>query len=127
MKITNRTGLVGFFLVLAALSTATTSTAQAPTEQPKTIEARLSRLSSAVRERANQLPNPSEEPTLQALGWGDGRGGRGWVNSRRGGWGDGFGGSFVNVNPWRNGWADGGGFYNFRPGWINGGSFINRN
>jgi rSAM-associated Gly-rich repeat protein len=123
MNITNRTGLVGFLLILAALNVP--SSAEATTEQPATIEARLSRLSSAVRERVNQLPNPEEDPTLQAFGWADGSRNRGWVNGRVGGWTDGHRGSFVNARPWGNGWSDFGRFNNFRPGWLNGSSFGN--
>jgi len=120
VNISNKTGLVGFLLALSAFGL--TSTAQAASDP---IEARLSRLSSAVRERVNQLPSGTADPSLQALGWGDG-GGRGWVNSRVGGWGDGRGGSFVNARPWGNGWSDGGSFFNSRPRWGNGGSFFNR-
>jgi rSAM-associated Gly-rich repeat protein len=123
VNIRNRTGLVGFLLALSTLSLP--SATQAATSQAHSIEARLSRLSSAVRERMNQLPDTTEEPSLQALGWADGRGSRAWVNSRVGGWADGHGGGFGNARPWRNGWADGGGFFNSRPGWGNGGSFIN--
>mgnify|MGYP002777016023 CR=1 FL=1 len=123
MDINNKTGLVGFLLILAALSIP--ATAQATPEQPTTIEARLSRLSSAMRERIEQLPSPEQDPTLQAIGWGDGRGNRGWVNSRVGGWADGSRGSFANARPWRNGWSDFGRFYNYRPSWLNGGGFGN--
>ncbi|MEG3437564.1 GrrA/OscA1 family cyclophane-containing rSAM-modified RiPP [Pannus brasiliensis CCIBt3594] len=123
MNFQNRSGLVGFLLVISALSVP--ATAQATGDRPATVEARLSRLSAAVRERAEQLPESAEDPTLQALGWGDGRGGT-WVNSRAGGWADGRGGAFGNARPWRNGWADGGSFWNSRPGWVNGGSFANR-
>lgn len=123
MNISNKTGLVGFLLALSAFGL--TSTAQAASEEANPIEARLSRLSSAVRERVNQLPEGTADPSLQALGWGDG-GNRGWGNSRAGGWVDGRGGSFVNSRPWRNGWSDRGGFFNSRPRWGNGGGFLNR-
>jgi rSAM-associated Gly-rich repeat protein len=123
VNISNKTGLVGFLLALSAFGVNTT--AQAASDNSNPIEARLNRLSSAVRERVNQLPEGTADPSLQALGWGDGRG-RGWVNSRVGGWGDGRGGGFVNARPWRNGWSDGGSFFNSRPSWGNGGSFLNR-
>jgi rSAM-associated Gly-rich repeat protein len=123
VNISNKTGLVGFLLALSAFGV--TTTAQAASDHSNPIEARLNRLSSAVRERVNQLPEGTADPSLQALGWGDGRG-RGWVNSRVGGWGDGRGGGFVNARPWRNGWGDRGSFYNTRPSWGNGGSFLNR-
>lgn len=123
MNFQNRSGLVGFLLVISALTVPTM--AQATGDRPATVEARLSRLSATVRERVEQLPEPAEDPTLQALGWADGRGRAGWVNSRVGGWADGHGGSFGNARPWRNGWSDGGGFWNSRPGWTNGGGFWN--
>lgn len=124
MNISNKTGLVGFLLALSAFSLP--APAQAASDHTNPIEARLNRLSSAVRERVNQLPESSTDPSLQALGWADGGRGRGWVNSRVGGWGDGRGGSFANARPWRNGWSDGGSFFNSRPRWGNGGGFLNR-
>lgn len=112
MDITTRTSLVGFLLALSALSLPDTAAiAAAPTAHPS-IEARLTRLSTALRERANQLPEPSLVDQNIALGWADGSG-RDWVNGRGGGgWADGYRGDWVNRNNWRNGWADGGGFYN---------------
>jgi rSAM-associated Gly-rich repeat protein len=115
VKISNTTGLVGFLLVISALSIP--ASADAASDRPSTVEARLSRLSATVRERAEQLPESTENPALLALGWGDGRGGA---------WGNVGGGGFVNSRPWRNGWADGGSFWNSRPAWRNGGSFVNR-
>ncbi len=134
MAIPSRTGLVALLLILAAFNLpdaqAASSTAKHTVagERP-TIGDRLTRLTTALRERESQVDVTAPPPELVAIGWGDGRGGRGWVNSRVGGWGDGRGPSFANFNPWRNGWADGGGFYNYRPGggWLNGGgSFVNR-
>lgn len=103
--------------------------ATAPMTQP-TIEARLTRLSQAIHERANQLSDLTTPDQRVAIGWADGSGrdwangrgrgwadgygDRGWTNTRGGGWGDGHGGGWANVNPWRNGWADRGGFYNYR-------------
>lgn len=114
MKITTKTSLMGFLITLSAFSTSATTTAA--TEAPQTIEARLSRLTSVIRERVNQLP-ASEQISLEqlvAIGWADGSG-RDWVNGRRGnGWADGRGGSWGNANSWRNGWADGGSFHNWR-------------
>lgn len=129
MNITTRTSLVGFLLAVSAFSlpvTATTANspnAEAESASPTspTIESRLSRLTAALRERAEQLPEASEfNGDLEeiARGWANGRGGGGWVNANRGG--------FVNRNPWRNGWADRGSFFNSRPRWVNGGSFLNR-
>jgi rSAM-associated Gly-rich repeat protein len=108
---------MGFLLALSALSITAATAATEPA--PQTIEARLSRLTAAVRERAEQVPPSSESDRSIALGWADGRGRRGWVNGRVGGWGNGYRGGFANVNPWRNGWRDGG-FFNSNP-WRNGG------
>jgi rSAM-associated Gly-rich repeat protein len=127
VPIRNHTGLVGFLLALSTLGIA--SKAQGATDSPPTtVEARLSRLSQALRERSSEFAASDLplEGDLLARGWADGRGNRGWVDGRRGGWVNGHGGSFVNSNPWRNGWLDRGGFFNHRPGWLNGGSFLNR-
>lgn len=106
LKITTKTGLVGFFLALSALNipaanatVKTTDSALAST----TIESRLLRITETLRERENQLPEKLEvlKPGEQIAGaWGNGGGG--FVN--RGGGGN-----------WRNGWGDGGGrFINSR-------------
>jgi rSAM-associated Gly-rich repeat protein len=118
LDITTRTSLVGFLLAVSAFSlpaaatTANSPTAEAESASP-TIESRLSRLTVALRERAEQLPEASEFT-------GDSEIAAAWVNARRGG------GGFVNRNPWRNGWGDRGGFFNTRPRWGNGGGFLNR-
>ncbi len=65
MNISNKTGLVGFLLALSAFGL--TSTAQAASDEANPIEARLSRLSSAVRERVNQLPSGTADPSLQRV------------------------------------------------------------
>ena len=130
MDINTRTSLVGFLLAVSALSLPAAA-ANSPTPEieatPQTVESRLSRLTEAIRERTQQLPETSAFTSDEiALGWGDGRGGRrGWVDTRRGGWLNGNRGGFANRNPWRNGWGDRGGFFNTRP-WGNSGSFINR-
>ena len=124
-------GWTAFIVAIASL-TSTSAPAiipenQAQNSQPTGLEGRIARIQSSLQTTAEQLPTDSAttDPQKLALGWGNGRGGGTFVNSRRGGWGDGRGGgSFVNVNPWRNGWRDGGGFYNRR--WPDGGSFINR-
>lgn len=121
---------MGLLLALSALNMPDATAATSPIAHP-TIEARLTRLSTAIQERASQLPD-SERTAVQrvAIGWGDGSGrdwangrgrgwadgygDRGWGNTRGGGWADGNGGGWANANPWRNGWADGGGFYNYR-------------
>ena len=112
MDIKTRTSFVGFLLALSALSVSSTTAPNVPVGQ-STIEVRLSRLSSVLRERAHQLPNSALAPDQRiALGWGDGSG-RDWVNGRGGGgWADGHRGDWVNGRNWRNGWADGGSFWN---------------
>ncbi|MFQ4144019.1 GrrA/OscA1 family cyclophane-containing rSAM-modified RiPP [Chlorogloeopsis sp. ULAP02] len=132
MKITTRTGLVGFLLALSTLNVppATAATNRTITNNStSTIEERLNRITTAIRERQTQLQGSSQfdMELLVAVGWADGDGkdwangrgrgwadgdGRDWVNTRVGGWGDGHGRGFANAHPWRNGWADGGGFYN---------------
>lgn len=129
MDITTKTSLVGFLLAVSALSLPATA-ANSPTPETEgtapTIESRLLRLTEAIRERTQQLPETSDFTSEEiARGWADGRGRRGWVDTRRGGWANGNRGSFVNRNPWRNGWGDRGGFFNTRP-WGNSGSFLNR-
>lgn len=96
-------------------------------ETSNTIEARLARIQSTIKNIGSDLGDGQgpETPVETALGWGNGRGGGTFVNTGRGGWGNGRGGGgFGNINPWRNGWGDRGGFYNRR--WPNGGGFINR-
>lgn len=116
MNITTKTSLMGFLMTLSAFSVSTTTATTATTATPQTIEGRLTRLTSIIRERTNQLPiadQPNPEQ-LVARGFADGSG-REWVNGRGGnGWADGNGGGWANVNPWRNGWADGNGFVNWR-------------
>ncbi|MGA1623146.1 MAG: GrrA/OscA1 family cyclophane-containing rSAM-modified RiPP [Synechocystis sp.] len=127
-------GWTAFLVAIASLTTppatAVSPSPQTPSQnsQPTGIEGRIARIQATLQTTADTLPSDDAVTDSQdlALGWANGRGGRGsFVNSRRGGWGDGRGGrGFVNVNPWRNGWRDGGGFYNRR--WPDGGSFINR-
>ena len=138
-KINPCTSLVGFLVALSALSfsaAARAETSELATEVTKaetpsngdhsgsTIEGRLSRLSTAFQNRADQLPvdaNPEVDPLVAQ--WLNGRGRRGWVNTRRRGgwvntrrgtgWGDGRRGSWLNGR--RGGWADG----RRRQGWLN--------
>jgi rSAM-associated Gly-rich repeat protein len=126
---------------LVAIAGVTSASAQAATVdhhglgQGTTIESRIARISSTLKNSADQTDfsesssaNASQSPETPmqvAIGWGNGRGGGTFVNLGRGGWGNaGGGGGFGNINPWRNGWGDRGGFYNRR--WPNGGGFINR-
>ncbi len=125
MKI-KTTSWLSFLVTLSALnihaSYAIDSSSATATSQ--SLESRLSRISSTLKLKENQLPNSPLKPDNVAIGWGDGRGSRGFVNTNRGGWGNGNrGGGFVNVNPWRNGWRDYGGFRNYGGG---GGGFVNR-
>ena len=129
MNINTKTSLVGFLLALATLnnpSTATTIGEVGKSTSNLSIEQRLNRLNSAIRARAEQLPDLSQNQNsfTVAGGWADGRG-REWVNGRRGGWADGYRGDWVNVNPWRNGWSDRGSFYNYNP-WRNGGGWVDK-
>lgn len=124
---------LGWTAFLVAIAGVTSTSAQAVTiensssgENP-TIEARLARIQSTIKNTAPELVDSQlpETPIKTAIGWGNGRGGGTFVDLGRGGWGNGRGGGgFGNINPWRNGWGDRGGFYNRR--WPNGGGFINR-
>ncbi|HEY9643635.1 MAG TPA: GrrA/OscA1 family cyclophane-containing rSAM-modified RiPP [Coleofasciculaceae cyanobacterium] len=108
MKITAKTSLMGFLVALSAIS-ASTPTIAATDTAPQTVEGRLSRLTTLVRERANQLPVSEQlsSEQLVAIAWGNGGGGA-WRNGGGGGgaWGNGGGGG-----AWRNGWGDGGGYW----------------
>jgi rSAM-associated Gly-rich repeat protein len=124
MNISSNTGLVGLIITLSTLTGA--GSVQAANTQNLSVEARLNRLSGAINQLSQQMPNSADENPFLVSGWANGRGGT-WVNTRGGGWGNASGGGgFVNVRPaWRNGWSDGGGFWNSRPNWRNGGSFVN--
>jgi rSAM-associated Gly-rich repeat protein len=123
VQIKTKTGWVGFLIAIAALNVSVADAAPSHTVISATssnLESRLSRIAASLKERQSQLSEsePSQPDGEIALGWADGRGGRGFVNTRRGGWGDGYRGGFANLNPWRNGWRDGGGFYNYRRGYY---------
>ncbi|ACK65523.1 conserved hypothetical protein [Rippkaea orientalis PCC 8801] len=135
MKLTT-TSWLGFLVTLSALNLpaakainpATTSETLS-VSQP--LESRLSRLSTTLKARETIISDiPLTKPIDVAIGWGDGRGNRGFVNTNRGGWGNANSGGFGNINPWRNGWADAGGFRNHGGGgFVNrggGGGFVNR-
>ncbi|MCS5705771.1 MAG: GrrA/OscA1 family cyclophane-containing rSAM-modified RiPP [Cyanobacteriota bacterium] len=112
MSSSNRAGFLGLLLVLSAI---TAPGAQAATSSaPASIDERLSRISAALRERQQPLP---EEP-------GDDRLAFGFLNGPGLGWGNApaYGG-FGNYNPYYGGFGNGG-FGNYRPAWGNGG-FVN--
>ena len=122
-------GLLAFLLALpplalvappAAEAAATAAAPQASPAPGEAMEARLRRLSEAIRSRAEHLPADQRgavegEPWLAAGAWGNGRG-RGWVNR---GWPNRVqGGSYYGRPVWAN----------FRPGWgnfRNGPGFLN--
>ncbi|MFN9548218.1 MAG: GrrA/OscA1 family cyclophane-containing rSAM-modified RiPP [Cyanobacteriota bacterium] len=128
-------GLLAFLLALPSLalvvppaseaSVAAAPEAGAITEAPSTpadaMEARLRRLSEAIRARASALEEgqqgaPQDESWVAVGGWLNGNN-RGWVNR---GWPNRIQGSGYNRPP--QVWA------NFRPGWrnfSNGPSFLN--
>lgn len=90
LNITTRTGLVGFFLMLSALSIpealATTYSTEAGRDRPYQIESRLARLTAAIREREPLLGMKTPLPIellLAGIGWANGGGG--FANGRGGG------------------------------------------
>jgi len=114
LKISTKTGLVGFFLALSALNIPAANATVKTTDSAilsTTIESRLSRITETLKQRENQLPKTSEAPQpgeqIARGAWGNGGGRGGWIN--RGG-----GGSWGNGGSWRNGWGDGGRFINSR-------------
>ena len=126
MPITSRTALLGVLLAIAALAAPTSASAAATDPAPSSIELRLRRIATAIRERqggATEVPRRGSDQ----LAYGFGNGGRGaFGNGRRGGFGNGARGGFVNVHPYYRG---GGGFANGRGGgFVNaryGGGFVN--
>jgi rSAM-associated Gly-rich repeat protein len=133
LKITT-TGLVGFLLALSTLNMPKADAAAEP-DVPKTIEARLSALTEALRQKEAQLdtappetlPSAMEDViNLARVSWGNGSGHGAWRNGgfnnggfRNGGW---YNGGFRNGG-FRNGGFRNGGFRN--GGWRDGGGFIN--
>jgi rSAM-associated Gly-rich repeat protein len=135
LDFTNRTGLLGFLLALSALSApAATASAMSRTEMPRTdpsasIEARLSRITLALRERERLLGDvhgPASE-ALISYGFANGSRGGGFANTRYGGAAVGpGGGGFANGHPYYGGGARG--FVNGGGGFVNGsygGGFVN--
>jgi rSAM-associated Gly-rich repeat protein len=128
-----RSGLFGFLLLLAALapspgmaasSAGSGTTASAPNsallEQAadEHVEARLRRISAALRERDPAAASPTKPSPDTKLAWvfANGPG----VGFRNGGWGNGGfrNGGFGNGGFRNGGWGNGGGFRN--------GGFLNR-
>ncbi len=109
MQISTHTGLVGLLLALSAVTaTATVSQAASSTTvpdgaiaTPATVEARLTRLTDAIRQMETQLPSSVNLPQeiRVAAGFANTVGRGGWVNG-------GGGGGFANA------WGNGGGFLN---------------
>ncbi|BAQ59805.1 hypothetical protein GM3708_211 [Geminocystis sp. NIES-3708] len=115
MKISNLTWL-GFFLTLSSLSISpkTLAVESNNISSANNIEARLNRISEALKTRENNLPeNPLDYPDEEILVGGFINGGGGFRNIAGGG-------GFINNR-------GGGGFVNGRGGWGDGGGgFINR-
>ncbi|WRH66586.1 MAG: GrrA/OscA1 family cyclophane-containing rSAM-modified RiPP [Planktothrix sp. GU0601_MAG3] len=92
MKISTKTGLVGFFLALSALNIPVANATVKTTDLALasiTIESRLLRITETLRARENQLPEKPEvlKPGEQIAGaWGNGGGG--FVNRGGGGGGN---------------------------------------
>ncbi len=131
-----QTSLLGFLLVLSALSIpAADATTSQPSEQASpSIEGRLHRITAAIRHRETHAVETSlsEDDLLMVRGFADGgRGGSFAQGGRRGAATGPRGGEFYNVNRdyQRVGvgrgaaWADRGGFYN--GSYNDGGSFVN--
>ena len=129
MSSANRAGFLGLLLVLSAItapgSLAATSSDSISSDSIS-IDARLSRISAALRERQQPLPAEAEQPGEQPA---DGRLAFGFLNGPGVGWGNApaYGG-FGNYHPYYGGGGGflngGGGFGNYRPAWGNGG-FVN--
>ncbi|HEY9662988.1 MAG TPA: GrrA/OscA1 family cyclophane-containing rSAM-modified RiPP [Allocoleopsis sp.] len=107
MNITTRTSLMGFLLALSALqisaATAATRSSSQNTAQP-TVEARLARLTAAIRDRETQLPDTQAATQFStdlrvAIGWADG--------SRGGQWTDGALGRGTASGPGGGNWTNG--------------------
>ncbi len=121
MSINTRSGLFAFLMVLATLQVpAGQASAGAGAEAPGnpttagSIEARLQRISAALRDRELQAG-------IDAAPGADLRLAAGFVNGGRGGWGNSRYGGFGNAHPYYGG---GVGFLNGNGGFRNGG-FLN--
>ena len=126
-----KTSWLGFLLALSTLNIPIANATENIPLQP-TIENRLNRITETIKQKEAQLQDTSNiEPDRLAIGWRDGKKGRGWVNIGRSGWRNGRSGrGWVNLS--RPRWGDGrrGGWVNGRRGtWVDGrgGSFANAN
>jgi rSAM-associated Gly-rich repeat protein len=113
LNITTRTGLLGFLLVLSALSVpvANATTNQPTSKASPSIEGRLNRIAVAIRQRETQLQDTQQPISEMFMARGFADGGRGGAFANGGG-GAGF----------ANGASGGAGFIN---GAYGGGGFVN--
>ena len=106
MKITKITWM-SLIVALATLNSPTKTKAHQveslPSNNAQMLESRLTKIAATLKERESQIPASSTlKKTLEIAGWGNIRGGGGFVNVP--------GGGFIN----NRGWRDGGGFLNRR-------------
>lgn len=130
MSVPNRAGFLGLLLVLSAITAPGATAASMAASTAHSIDARLSRISAALRERQpltdTDAAVASQERGSQQM---DGRLAFGFLNGPRLGWGNApaYGG-FGNYHPYYGGGGGflngGGGFGNYAPAWGNGG-FLN--
>ena len=107
MKITKITWM-SLIVALATLNSPTKTKAHQveslPSNNAQMLESRLTKIAATLKERESQIPASSTlKKTLEMAGWGNIRGGGGFINNRGGG-------GFIN----NRGWRDGGGFLNRR-------------
>lgn len=132
MNLSTKMGWAAFLVALSAFQLPSAEakgweipSSQTPTQETTltSVNDRLARISATLKAKASQLPEAQANlpEDAIALGWGNIRGGGGFVNVNRpvwrNGWGD--GGGFVNRSWPNGGWGNGG-------GWRNGGGFFNR-
>jgi rSAM-associated Gly-rich repeat protein len=123
LNITTRTGLLGFLLVLSALSVpvANATTNQPTSKASPSIEGRLNRIAVAIRQRETQLQD-TQQPISEMFMV------RGFADGGRGGAFANGGGGFANAHPTYGGggaFANGGGGAGFANGAYGGAGFVN--
>ncbi|MBC1262250.1 rSAM-associated Gly-rich repeat protein [Synechococcus sp. BSF8S] len=132
MEINTRSAMLAWILALAALCPVPAIgavLADSGLSESDRVDRRLSRISEALRAQQASLRDdvmPVIDERL-AFGWADGKGNRGWVNTRYGGAARGSRGSWGNARRYyggpRRAFANGGGgFYN---GGSRGRTFVN--